>query len=117
MTSLSIDLAQDFPMTNSMEIGSLIIGNTEIEVTKAEEAEDCPYSYRWYQLNSEEISFGYSSSLMTATDLESILQPQIRLGDSAGQELLDFLDDGIIELVSKSKTPIIPLPRIGYFNF
>ena len=27
---------EDFPMTNSMEIGSLIIGNTEIEVTKAE---------------------------------------------------------------------------------
>ena len=48
---------------------------------------------------------------MTATDLESILQPQIRLGDSAAQELLDFLDDGIIELVSKKQDPYYTIAK------
>lgn len=48
---------------------------------------------------------------MTATELESILQPQIRLGDSAAQELLDFLDDGIIELVSKKQDPYYTIAK------
>ena len=48
---------------------------------------------------------------MTATDLESILQPELRLDNSAAQELLDFLDDGIIELVSKKQDPYYTIAK------
>ena len=48
---------------------------------------------------------------MKATDLESILQPELRLGNSAAQELLDFLDDGIIELVSKKQDPYYAIAK------
>lgn len=48
---------------------------------------------------------------MTAGELESVLQPDIAIGVSSAQELLDFLDDGIIELIGKKQDPYYTIAK------